>query len=665
MNEIKCECGHVNPEGTVLCEACGKPIEKNQHIDGNDKRKLLNMRYDGSARRSQTYNKSFVDKIWSFFSSVKVGVWLIVIALVASAIGTIFPQEEYIPAEAVSRDPAVYYESTFGLFGKIYYQLGFYHLYSSWWYMILIALIGISLVICSIDRFVPLYKALKRQKAKRHETFLNRQRLYSETEEVTTEEKEKIKNALKQQRYKVREENGHILAEKGRFSRWGPYVNHIGLIIILLAAILRMTPLLYLDDYVWVREGQQTVIPSTDGEYYIKNNDFILETYDENDSEGRFKEAIDQEGMVAKNYQTNAVIYKKKETSVAGADPELEKVTDGEIRMNQPLKFDGYTLYQAGYQLNEFSSMSFNIESLVEFKNLQFNLNKITDDDKTGDTLDSFTIDLNSPKNEYELDNGFRVVVNQFYPDYYLDNGEPKSDSDVPRNPAFVFFVYPPDSDDPEVSFVGLGRNIDATGENQYQLAIDDFELRNEDALDDNNNGLGTFTIDLDSPKPEYKLDNGTRVVVEQYYPEYYSDNGEPRSKSKYPRNPAFELSIYAPGSDQAETSFVGVGENNPMTKGNQYKLGLADYELRDVSGITVRKDYTLPFFILGAIIFMIGVIQGMYWHHRRIWIHPKDNGLLVAAHTNKNWFGIKKDIEKVIEGTNVNMVVDQQELED
>src|SRR5690625_1164935 len=99
MKKLKCECGHVNPEETVLCEACGKTNEENQHIDGNDKTKLINMRYDGSARRSLTYNRSIIDKIWSFFSSVKVGVWLIVIALVASALGTIFPQAIYIPIE--------------------------------------------------------------------------------------------------------------------------------------------------------------------------------------------------------------------------------------------------------------------------------------------------------------------------------------------------------------------------------------------------------------------------------------------------------------------------------------------------------------------------------------------------------------------------------------
>lgn len=153
MKEVKCECGHVNPHGTVLCESCGIPLIK-EKTEG----KLLDMRYEGSARRSQTYNKTIIDKIWNFFSSVKVGVWLIVITLIASAVGTIFPQVMYIPKIM----PAIqYYEEKYGFLGKLYYQLGFHDLFSSWWYLLLMALIGVSLIICSIDRAVPLYRALK------------------------------------------------------------------------------------------------------------------------------------------------------------------------------------------------------------------------------------------------------------------------------------------------------------------------------------------------------------------------------------------------------------------------------------------------------------------------------------------------------------------------
>src|SRR5690625_206199 len=215
MKEIKCECGHVNPLGTVLCESCGKPIAENQHIDGNEGKKLLNMRYDGTARRSKTFNKSFIDRVWSFFSSVKVGVLLIILAMIASMIGTIFPQEMYIPPNAPNRDPTVFYEDQYGIFGLIFYQLGFHNLYSSWWYMVLIALIGVSLVICSLDRFVPLFKALRNQKPKKHKAFLSRQRLFSQSEQVSQEDIETVKKRLKDRRYNITEDNGHILAEKG------------------------------------------------------------------------------------------------------------------------------------------------------------------------------------------------------------------------------------------------------------------------------------------------------------------------------------------------------------------------------------------------------------------------------------------------------------------
>lgn len=69
MNDVKCECGHVNPHGTVLCEACGKVLDEKE----KDNKELLDMRYEGSARRSQTYNKTIIDKIWNFFHQSRWG----------------------------------------------------------------------------------------------------------------------------------------------------------------------------------------------------------------------------------------------------------------------------------------------------------------------------------------------------------------------------------------------------------------------------------------------------------------------------------------------------------------------------------------------------------------------------------------------------------------
>src|SRR5690625_1474157 len=518
MDKLKCECGHVNPEGTVLCESCGKPVEGNQHKDGNDGKKLLNMRYDGTARRSQTYNRSIVDKIWNFFSSVRNGVILIVIALIISGLGTLLPQEEFIPAEAENRDPAVFYEAWYGLPGKVYYQLGLHEMYSSWWYMIMLAAIGVSLVICSLDRFLPLYRALKIQQPKRHATFLMRQRLFSQTDYVTEKDLTTFINHLKKHRYHIFEKDRHVLAEKNRFSRWGPYVNHIGLIIILVAALLRSTPLFFLDDYLWIREGEKIVVPSTHGNYYIENEKFHLEYYDVADD--RFKDAIEKsDQLVVKNYQTDVVVYEKTDQLVNDVDPELTVIKSDSIRMNKPLKFgglSGYTLYQSGYQENEFSSMTFKLIEIAE---------------EEQPSQGEFTIDLASPEGSYQLSEGIIVEISQYYPDYELNDGEPRSVSKFPRNPAFVFKVYDPKTVENEFSFVGIGKNIDASGENNYKLEI-------------------------------------------------------------------------------------------------------ADFDTHYVSGLTVRRDYTLPIFIVGAGIFMFGVIQGMYWQHRRIWIKPDDRGVLLAAHT-------------------------------
>ncbi len=81
-------------------------------------------------------------------------------------------------------------------------------------------------------------------------------------------------------------------------------------------------------------------------------------------------------------------------------------------------------------------------------------------DDPDEQALGSFTIDLTDPKEEYKLDNGFQVVVSQYYPDYELDNGEPASKTNFPRNPAFVFTVHPPGNEEPEMSFVGIGKML-------------------------------------------------------------------------------------------------------------------------------------------------------------------------------------------------------------
>ncbi|MDQ0271128.1 cytochrome c biogenesis protein ResB [Cytobacillus purgationiresistens] len=534
MKQVKCECGHVNPHGTVLCESCGRVL-----VEEEKSKKVVDMRYEGSARRSQTYNKTIIDKIWNFFSSVKVGVTLIIITLAASAIGTIFPQEMYIP----TTEPAsIYYESQYGFLGKLYYVLGLHNLYSSWWYLVLIASIGISLVICSLDRVIPLYRALKNQKVSRHEGFLKRQRLFgiSKVDELD-HSYELVKEKLESKRYKIREENGDILAEKGRFSRWGPYINHIGLIIFLIGGMMRFVPGMYVDELLWVREGETAVIPETNGEYYLENHKFVLEVYDKDSDNEAFANAIENNGMVAKNFQTDTTLYKKSAETVAGEEPILDKVEDYELRVNEPLKFEQFALYQQSYKLDELNQMHFALT------------NK-----ETNEALGDLTIDLYNPQDEYDLGEGYKVEVLSYFPDFEFDeNSEPVTKSRIPNNPAFVFKMFTPEKPDGEVSFVAIKQTIEPFGDNDFKM------------------------------------------------------------------------------------TFKGV-------------------ETKNVSAITVRKDLTLGILAVGGFIFMIGVIQGAYWNHRRIWLRRVDGEVWVAGHTNKNWHGLKREITGILQGTGIEEPKDQ-----
>ena len=537
MEHVKCQCGHVNPVGTFFCEACGKPFQHEESAS------LLDMKYEGSARRSITYNKTLVDKIWSFFSSVKVGIWLIVITLVASAIGTVFPQQMYLPPAVT---PSEYYADQYGVLGKLYYNLGFDNLYSSWWYMVLLASIGISLVICSLDRVVPLYKALKNQRVTRHRSFLKRQRLFG-VSSATPEDIAIVQENLIKRRYHVRTENENILAEKGRFSRWGPYVNHIGLIIFLIGAMLRFVPGMYVDEVIWLREGETKEIPGTDGKYYLKNEKFIKEVYSKEEEDKVFDEAIDRVGnsMIPKNYQTNAVLYEAVGSTVAGQEPKLKKVTDYKIRVNDPLKFESFALYQTDYKEGELSKMFLHLEDK-------------TIHEKRG----PIEVNLANPEEKYDLGNGYRVELLSYFPDFYFDEeGKPSTKTKVPNNPAFVFKMFTPTTPDGEVSFVAIRQNIEPAGTNKYKM------------------------------------------------------------------------------------TFAGI-------------------ETRNATALTVRKDLTLWILALGGTIFMIGVIQGMYWNHRRIWMQRIDGEWWIAGHTNKNWYGFRNEIEKVLSGTAVPQPEDKALME-
>lgn len=529
MDERKCECGHTNPVGTTLCESCGKPIDQ---VNQKEIGAFPDMRYEGMARRSQTYQSNAVDLVWNFFSSVKIAVILIIITLIASAVGTIFPQQRYIPVPVPTEESiALFYQQTYGVLGKIYYTLGLHNLYSSWWFVTLLVMIGTSLVICSLDRVIPLYKALRKPRVNPHLSFLRGQKIFAETtEEDGTVEEQKLdqaKEALRKKGYRVYQVGTSLLGEKARFSRWGPYINHIGLILFLLGVLLRNVPGFYMDEFVWVREGQTVSIPETP--YYVKNVAYKTEYYSEKD----FPEKLDLDGkVVPKNFQTDAIIYINENHSLPGAPPSLKEVQKGSIVVNHPMSIGDILLYQSGKQESQLGALNFGVVD------------------------------------------------------------------------------------------VGAG-----------------------------NKQVGSVKLDLYSPAKEQKVGGGLTVRVLDYYPDFYMDEKKnPATKSNAPNNPMFALEIIPEQGGPSEKLVYLSGGFITQNDHPKYALTLAKPDIMDITGLMVRKDTMLPLIYFGCFITMIGLVMGFYWQHRRIWVHLEKGKLYLAGHTNKNWFGLKREISDVMQ---------------
>ncbi|MEB3102784.1 cytochrome c biogenesis protein ResB [Ferviditalea candida] len=536
LGNTKCECGHQNHVGTVLCEACGKPVED----DGGTA--PLEMRYDGVARRSQRKNPSWLDQIWNFFSSVRNAVILIVITLLGAVLGTIYPQENTF----MNVDPAQYYADNYGTLGTIYYRLGLSHTYSSWWFELLLVMIGASLVICSLDRVLPLYRALSKQKIRKHPDFIGRQRVvYSGSIDIpdaqaTRDPKEwigELQAQLRKKGYRVQAEDNALLAEKNRFSRWGPYINHIGLIIFLLAVLLRGIPGWYMDQYIGFLEGEVTRIPDTP--YFLENQKFTVDFYSDEEMPQKLR---GQGRLVPKMFKTKAVLYKcTADCDETGKAPVLQEVARHDIIVNDPLDYKGLLAYQFDYrETPQIMAVT------VSLKNKQ-----------TGERFGSFKLKTHNPDSSY-TSGPYKLELKDYFPDFGLnEKGIPFTKSNTPNAPAYIFLIKGPGLPDNGEIYVYFAKQIDKVNFSQDKL------------------------------------------------------NGQ-------------------------------FGQEYEISASSMKDVELANY----TSYLNIRVDRAMPYIYSGAIIFMIGVVMGLYWQHRRIWLRiDEGNRLLLGAHTNKNWYGLKKDV--------------------
>ena len=274
-----------------------------------------------------TEKKDFMHSLWDFFCSLKLTMFLMISLAVISIIGTVIPQgtppQEYLAQIGPAKI-------------SLYKALGFFDMYHSWWFILLLYLLTVNLVACSIKRLPHIWKIITQP------VTLLGDGLQKSLANVTTIKNSDDPAALKEQVVAflktefaeplVTEADGawHLFAEKTPWCRLSVYFVHLSVIIIFIGALIGS--LFGYKGYVNIPEGESVskVMLRSEKEldlgFSLRLEQFSIAKY-ANGSPKEFKSIL---------------------TVLENGKPVPDYI-NARVIVNDPLTYKGITFYQSSY----------------------------------------------------------------------------------------------------------------------------------------------------------------------------------------------------------------------------------------------------------------------------------------------------------------------------
>jgi len=220
------------------------------------------------------------------------------------------------------------------LFGFLSWQvvlgLGLDHVYRTWWFLALLILFGASLTACTFTRQFP---ALKAARQWRYYTQPRQFQKLALSTEIPQRSLTDMLDALKQQRYRVFQSDHTLYARKGIVGRIGPIVVHASMLIILAGAILGAMTGFSAQEMVASGETFQVrhIIDAGPWAEAQIPRDWSVRV-------NRFWIDYTPDGTIDQFYSDLSILDQRGD--------EIDRKT---IHVNEPLRHDGVTLYQADW----------------------------------------------------------------------------------------------------------------------------------------------------------------------------------------------------------------------------------------------------------------------------------------------------------------------------
>jgi cytochrome c biogenesis protein len=270
-------------------------------------------------------NKSFIDSIWDFLCSLKLAIILVLLLALTSIIGTIILQNG--SAADYIRE---YGQANYELFKK----LQFIDMYHSTWFIGILALFSVNLICCSIKNFPRVWKFVKQPTLVASPGIFKGSANRAEFSCKGSKEQiaEQISNVLKKEFSKTtlteKDEKLYLFSQKGIYSRFGAYITHLSILIIMAGAII---------GNVWGYKAYVNIVEGTSvdqvrtrtGEsidlgFTVRCDDFDVSYYENSNR--------------PKDYNSDLVILE-----------DGKEIVHKRIEVNDPLTYKGIKFYQSSY----------------------------------------------------------------------------------------------------------------------------------------------------------------------------------------------------------------------------------------------------------------------------------------------------------------------------
>ncbi|MBA3442448.1 MAG: cytochrome c biogenesis protein ResB [Pyrinomonadaceae bacterium] len=355
---------------------------------------------------SRRESASLLTRGLDLLSSVRFGVSLLILLVVASMIGMLIMQQEVAGF-------AEYYAELTPSQKLIYGSLGFFNIYHSWYFNVLLLVLSINITLASVDRFPKAWTFVSRPKLDASPTYLSGQPQHDSLVidgESRSAAAERVAAACRKVGLKptITEKNNRlcVFAERGAWNRLGAYGVHVALLTIFLGGFLTAQ---------FSRVGQIRLTP---GESASRMTELVFTLDQVSNASVPLPFTVICTDIQQKLIQKDGTILNNNTldwlTRIKIKDEHGEH--EALVHLNHPYDYRGYRFFQASF------------DDTGSARTISLRLKP-----QTGGAAQEVQIQRNGST---MLPDGTRLDFVNFFPDFRIIGGRPDTASKEYNNPA-------------------------------------------------------------------------------------------------------------------------------------------------------------------------------------------------------------------------------------